>query len=103
MTLGNDTLCNGGQAEIYFLSKKCLESRDAFDTYDCKPKVDTSSLENGACLAMVILGMIGGIAGNLMTLVAVPYAKRCNRYLHQAFFERLTGNHPQLNNYFSLF
>ena len=39
MTLGNDTLCNGGQAEIYFLSKKCLESRDAFDTYDCKPKV----------------------------------------------------------------
>ena len=80
----NDTFiaCNRNNSNnIYKLSKFCVNGSNFDGLYECLP----NDLEN--CPYRIALGcwailvMIIGVLGNLLTLLALPYAAKKKRYV----------------------
>ena len=80
-TILTNLFCNGSDANIYLLSRKCLESVSVYETFDCKRwiAVHSNSMDLATHVIMTI-GTFGGIVGNLITLIALPYARKQNRF-----------------------
>ena len=71
-------LCNGNETDIHFLSQKCMESREAFYSYNCRGATQSDASEV-TCLVWTCLSLILGVVGNSMTLTAIPLAKMYRR------------------------
>ena len=58
---------------ILELSKLCIENAQNNDLYDCFPEKITTTLSNFAGIWCIINAVLG-FTGNLLTLLAIPYA-----------------------------
>ena len=76
-------VCNDDPRNIFYLSQACLESRERFNQLDCKRRVDEEWLMTPAFI-WCVLNIFIGTAGNLLTLIAIPYAKNHKRYYYTA-------------------
>lgn len=64
--------CDNPQ-DVYALSSLCLENEENFSNLDCLP-TDKMEWYQCAAIAWGLVNMIVGVVGNLLTMVAIPYA-----------------------------
>ena len=59
------------------LSTVCLESKLLYELNQCRP---TTSWFDPIALGWTVFSIVLGVLGNLMTLLAIPYAAKHKRY-----------------------
>ena len=83
--------CDAEEQNIYILSKKCLENKYLFYSLNCR-NIGQAKWEEAACLVWISFSLALGILGNTVTLIAIPYAKKQNRWifiLQLCYFKRM--------------
>ena len=70
----------GNLTAIYLLSKLCVNGSNIDGAYDCFDKsMEKCPYRNGLGVWAIVIIFIG-VSGNLLTLLAIPYAARHRRY-----------------------
>ena len=74
------TCDKSNQNDVYILSKYCVNGSDWINL-DCIHDIDEQSLSRNALGIWAIVVSLAGIMGNVLTLLAVPFAAKRKRWV----------------------